>query len=92
MPTVHIVHTHVHRFRIDHLQAHLRKWFEVAVASQKGGVVKITGHVVSNELKTCAAIINIFHLIPAASTKMIEPLLTLTLKGERDLVIEVRSS
>ena len=70
-------------------QAHLRKWFEVAVASQKSGVVKITGHVVSTELRTCAAIINIFHLIPAASTKMIEPLLILTLKGERDLVIEV---
>ena len=67
----------------------MKKWFEVALASQKGGMVKITGQVVSSELRTCAAIINIFHLIPAASTKMIEPLLTLTLKGERDLCIEV---
>ena len=61
----------------------------MAVTSQKGGVVKVTGQVVSTELKTCAAIINIFHLIPAASTKMIEPLLALTLKGEKDLLIEV---
>ena len=57
--------------------------------SQKGGVVKVTGQVVSNELKTCAAIVNIFHLIPAASPKMLEPLTSLTLKGEKDLLIEV---
>ena len=42
-------------------------------------------------LKVCAAIINIFHLIPAASQKMIEPLTTLTLKGERDLLVEAGS-
>ena len=42
-------------------------------------------------MKTCAAIINIFHLIPAASVKMIEPLTTLTLKGEKDLLMEAGS-
>ena len=41
------------------------------------------------ELKTCAAIINIFHLIPAASKKMIEPLLKETLVGEKNLLLEV---
>ena len=67
----------------------MKKWLEVAVASQRGGVVKITGQVVSNELRICAAIVNIFHMIPAASTKMIEPLIAQTMKGERDLCIEV---
>jgi hypothetical protein len=41
------------------------------------------------ELKICAAIIEIFHLIPAASVKMIEPLTTTMLKGEKELFIEV---
>ena len=38
----------------------------------------------------CAAIIDMFHVIPAASHKMLEPLTSLTLKGEKDLLIEVR--
>jgi len=41
------------------------------------------------ELKICAAIIDIFHLIPAASQKMLEPLTVTVLKGEKDLYIEV---
>jgi len=40
-------------------------------------------------LKVCAAIIDIFHLIPAASQKMLEPLTVTVLKGEKDLYIEV---
>jgi len=40
-------------------------------------------------LKICAAIIDIFHLIPAASQKMLEPLTVTVLKGEKDLYIEV---
>ena len=39
----------------------------------------------------CAAIINMFHLTPAATQKMIEPLTTLTLKGEKALHIEAGS-
>lgn len=42
------------------------------------------------ELKTCAAIINIFHMIPAASSKLIEPLILVTLSGEKSLFLEVR--
>lgn len=41
----------------------------------------------TQELKICEAIINMFHLIPAASDKMIEPLTALTLKGEKALLI-----
>lgn len=41
------------------------------------------------ELKVCAAIIDIFYLIPAASQKMLEPLTVTVLKGEKDLYIEV---
>ena len=40
-------------------------------------------------MKICAAIIDIFHLIPAASQKMLEPLTVTVLKGEKDLYIEV---
>jgi len=42
------------------------------------------------DIKTCAAIINIYHLIPAATSKMIEPLTSITLEGEKSLCIEVR--
>ena len=42
-------------------------------------------------MKTCAALIDIYHLIPAASQKMLEPLTTLTLKGEKDLHMEAGS-
>ena len=41
-------------------------------------------------MKICAAIIDIFHLIPAASQKMLEPLTVAVLKGEKDLYIEVQ--
>lgn len=57
------------------------EWFEVAVLHEKAALKMI-----STELKTCAAIINIFHLIPAPWPKMIKPL---TLKGENDLLIQV---
>ena len=49
----------------------------------------MTRLILLQELKTCAAIINIFHLIPAASKKMIEPLLKETLVGEKNLLLEV---
>ena len=41
-------------------------------------------------MQTCAAILNIFHLLPAASSKLIEPLVNLVLLGERTLLVEVR--
>ena len=41
------------------------------------------------ELKICASIINMFYLIPAASSKLIEPLLGLVLKVEKALLMEV---
>ena len=34
---------------------------------------------------------NMFHLLPAASVKLIEPLITLTVKTERALVLEIGS-
>ncbi|CAH1788418.1 unnamed protein product [Owenia fusiformis] len=75
----------------EQLLAHLKKWMDVAVIAQKGGQARNNGQVISNEMKTCAAIINIFHLIPAASQKMLEPLTTLSLKGEKALLIEAGS-
>lgn len=43
----------------------------------------------AQELKICASIINMFNLIPAASAKLIEPLVTLVLKAEKALLMEV---
>ena len=45
----------------------------------------------AQELKICASIINMFTLIPAASSKLIEPLVTLVLKAEKALLMEVSS-
>ena len=44
---------------------------------------------VCQELKICASIINMFHLIPAASSKLIDPLLQLVLMAEKALMLEV---
>ena len=44
---------------------------------------------VVQELKICASIINMFYLIPAASSKLIEPLINLVLKVEKSLLMEV---
>lgn len=44
------------------------------------------------ELKICASIINMFYLIPAASSKLIEPLINLILKVEKVLSLEVRDT
>ena len=43
----------------------------------------------AQELKICASIINMFYLIPAASSKLIEHLVTLVLKAEKALLMEV---
>ena len=43
----------------------------------------------AQELKICASIINMFYLIPAASSKLIEHLINLVLKVEKSLLMEV---
>ncbi|XP_065923524.1 transformation/transcription domain-associated protein isoform X7 [Magallana gigas] len=84
----------------EQLLTHLKKWLEVAAISQKSGQNKSNGQVIGQavepspqqkELKTCAAIINIFHMIPAASSKLIEPLILVTLSGEKSLFLEAGS-
>lgn len=52
-------------------------------------LMKCTTDAVLQEMKRCAAVINMLHLIPAASQKMIEPLVTITLNGEKALLVEV---
>ncbi|XP_074658755.1 transformation/transcription domain-associated protein-like [Tubulanus polymorphus] len=75
----------------DQLLTHLKKWMDKAITEQKNGQIKINGQVISTDLKICAAIINIFHLVPAASPKMIDPLVSQVLKGEKSLLIEAAS-
>ncbi|XP_048245320.1 transformation/transcription domain-associated protein-like isoform X4 [Haliotis rufescens] len=71
----------------EQLHVHLKKLLEVIAVAQKSGQKPSTGQ----DLKTCAAIVNLFHLIPAASKNMIEQLTLLVLRGERALLIEAGS-
>lgn len=41
-------------------------------------------------MKICSAIINLFHLIPAAPQTLVKPLLEVVMKTERAMLIEVR--
>lgn len=40
-------------------------------------------------MKICSAIINLFHLIPAAPQTLVKPLLEVVMKTERAMLIEV---
>lgn len=42
------------------------------------------------EMKICSAIINLFHLIPAAPQTLVKPLLEVVMKTERAMLIEVK--
>ncbi|GFN80649.1 transformation/transcription domain-associated protein [Plakobranchus ocellatus] len=75
----------------DSMHGHLKKWIETAHTIQKSGQPRPAGQVLSKEVQLCAAIINIFHLIPAASKNLIEPLTALVLVGERALLMEASS-
>ncbi|XP_047673069.1 transformation/transcription domain-associated protein isoform X1 [Tachysurus fulvidraco] len=69
----------------EHIQ-HLRKWMEVVVLTHKGGQ-RSDG----SEMKICSAIINLFHLIPAAPQTLVKPLLEVVMKTERAMLIEAGS-
>ncbi|KAM5151825.1 transformation/transcription domain-associated protein [Mantella aurantiaca] len=70
----------------DQMMQHLRKWMEVVVITHKGGQ-RSEG----NEMKICSAIINLFHLIPAAPQTLVKPLLEVVMKTERAMLIEAGS-
>ncbi|TNN04076.1 hypothetical protein fugu_001105 [Takifugu bimaculatus] len=67
----------------DQMMQHLRKWMEVVVITHKGGQ-RSDG----SEMKICSAIINLFHLIPAAPQTLVKPLLEVVMKTERAMLIE----
>ncbi|XP_049320386.1 transformation/transcription domain-associated protein isoform X1 [Astyanax mexicanus] len=79
----------------DQMMQHLRKWMEVVVLTHKGGqrsdgsVSPATEGV--EEMKICSAIINLFHLIPAAPQTLVKPLLEVVMKTERAMLIEAGS-
>ncbi|CAG04456.1 unnamed protein product [Tetraodon nigroviridis] len=78
------------------LQQHLRKWMEVVVITHKGGQrsdgsVSIHSDNSTFEMKICSAIINLFHLIPAAPQTLVKPLLEVVMKTERAMLIEAGS-
>lgn len=75
----------------DLCQMLLKKKMEAAVMAQSNRQARAgsNGQVIPTDMKTCAAIMNIFHLIPAATSKLIEPLTSAVLRGEKSLYIEV---
>ena len=77
----------------EQLLSLLRRWMEAAIAtSNKENESQMKPAVRSTEeMKICSAIMNMFHLVPAASSKLIDPLITLTVKTERGLVLEIGS-
>ncbi|XP_051968309.1 transformation/transcription domain-associated protein-like [Xyrauchen texanus] len=70
----------------DQMMQHLRKWMEVVVINHKGGQ-RSDG----SEMRICSAIINLFHLIPAAPQTLVKPLLEVVMKTERAMLIEAGS-
>uniref|UniRef100_A0A8B9K8X1 Transformation/transcription domain-associated protein n=1 Tax=Astyanax mexicanus TaxID=7994 RepID=A0A8B9K8X1_ASTMX len=81
----------------DQMMQHLRKWMEVVVLTHKGGQ-RSDGSVSGckkcdkgTEMKICSAIINLFHLIPAAPQTLVKPLLEVVMKTERAMLIEAGS-
>ncbi|GIY45230.1 hypothetical protein CDAR_3781 [Caerostris darwini] len=71
----------------DQLLTHLRKCLEVAEATVRDN----ERTAVVNEVKICVGIINIYHQIPAASAKYIDPLLNIVLITEKNLLMEAGS-
>lgn len=51
--------------------------------------VGIHSWLILQEMKICSAIINLFHLIPAAPQTLVKPLLEVVMKTERAMLIEV---
>lgn len=47
-------------------------------------------HALLQEMTICSAIINLFHLIPAAPQTLVKPLLEVVMKTERAMLIEVQ--
>ncbi|KAF7204723.1 transcript variant X2 [Nothobranchius furzeri] len=77
----------------DQMMQHLRKWMEVVVITHKGGQ-RSDGSVSKHfyhQMKICSAIINLFHLIPAAPQTLVKPLLEVVMKTERAMLIEAGS-
>lgn len=88
-------------------QTHFKKWMDAAAVAVTSKPLRRNGEVMTApqvnhvpdtavfqlpEVKICSAILNTFHLVPAASAKLLEPLITLVLNGERVLMLEVQLS
>ncbi|RXN04548.1 transformation transcription domain-associated isoform X1 [Labeo rohita] len=81
----------------------IRHYTMVAVAQQCGGTLAFPMLVNTNnhcdtflhsplqEMRICSAIINLFHLIPAAPQTLVKPLLEVVMKTERAMLIEAGS-
>ncbi|XP_064401908.1 transformation/transcription domain-associated protein-like isoform X2 [Halichondria panicea] len=67
------------------LMAHLRSWMEVVSSTSQIPARK------GDEVQICLHIMNMFHLLPASTFRLFEPLLILALKGEKALGIELGS-
>ncbi|XP_042623394.1 LOW QUALITY PROTEIN: transformation/transcription domain-associated protein [Cyprinus carpio] len=77
----------------DQMMQHLRKWMEVVVITHKGGQRSDGSPAMEGveEMRICSAIINLFHLIPAAPQTLVKPLLEVVMKTERAMLIEAHT-
>ncbi|XP_033101198.1 transformation/transcription domain-associated protein-like isoform X1 [Anneissia japonica] len=71
----------------EQLLAHLKKWLEVSIIAMKGGNTRTN----AQSIKICSAILNMFHTTAAASLKLLEPLVILTIRAEKVLMMEIGS-
>ena len=70
-------------FSPSSLQAHLRRWTDVLVTN-----VSQTGRR-GDEVAVCLHIMEMMYMLPAATFRLLEPLLMLMVKAEKALGIEV---
>nr|XP_018666778.1 transformation/transcription domain-associated protein isoform X1 [Ciona intestinalis]XP_018666779.1 transformation/transcription domain-associated protein isoform X2 [Ciona intestinalis] len=83
----------------EQLFAHLTKWLDTALLKQASTQTTTPATTngqdpktdVTKELELCAAILEIFHLIPLAPQALLEPLIVLVVKTEAGLMLEVGS-
>ena len=77
------------------LMAHLRSWVEVLQSSTTTTpTVGVPATAATNrkgdEVTVCIHIMNMLHMLPASTFRLFDPLLSLAMKGEKALGIEVR--
>ncbi|XP_019851030.1 PREDICTED: transformation/transcription domain-associated protein [Amphimedon queenslandica] len=70
----------------ESLLAHLKRWVEVIVNNSQSKPVRR-----GEEVQVCILILDMFHMLPASSFKLFDPLISLCIKAEKALGTELSS-